>query len=568
MEGCDVISKALKDQGVQYVFGIVGVPVVELAVAFQNAGLTYIGMRNEQAASYAASVIGYLTDRPAVCLTVPGPGLIHALPGMANAQQNCWPLVVISGSYDPHQSGMGAFQEFPQVEAVRLYSKYSVRLETMDSIPFHVEKAVRTSMYGRPGAVYLDVPGYLITQPAGDSISYPPQCPLPPLSYADPRCVEGAVERLSTARKPLVVIGKGAARGGAAAQLRQFIQQTNLPFLPTPMGKGVVSDDNRNCVSAARTKALQEADVILLVGARLNWILHFGQPPRFNKDVTIIHIESCPEELGNCVRSGVLLCGDVQAVIKQILQTLQTRPCVFPDTSQWWTDLRAKKYKNVQVTKQLSADTSLPMSFYVAYDIIIRFLSEETVIVNEGSSTMDIGRTVLPNYLPKHRLDAGTFATMGLGCGYAIAAAIVGREKKEQMFGRVFCIQGDSAFGFSGMEFEVAYRYKLPIVFIIMNNNGIYMGMSEEQAHEHLEGQEYPTPSFPPTYLSANTQYEKMADMFPGTKGFSPRTPRELEGALKEAMKITTGPVIVNVQINPLSQRKPQEFNWLTTSKL
>lgn len=273
-------------------FGIVGIPIVELSMAIQAAGLKYIGMRNEQSACYAAQAIGYLTQKPGVCLVVPGPGLLHCTGGMANAQMNCWPLIVIAGSTFQDHEGIGGFQEYPQVESVRIYCKYAARPPTIASIPTHVEKAVRYATYGRPGVCYLDFPGNVLRASVStDAISEAYACPSPPLSYPDTSCVQKAADLLRNAKRPLVIVGKGAAYARAEQPIRQLIERTNLPVLATPMGKGVVADICEQSVASARTLALQKADVILLLGARFNWILHFGRSPRYAADVKVIQVQ-------------------------------------------------------------------------------------------------------------------------------------------------------------------------------------------------------------------------------------------------------------------------------------
>lgn len=577
-DGATILSEALKEQGVDYVFGIVGIPIIEVGFGVQSAGIQYIGMRNEQAASYAASAIGYLTKRPAVCLVVPGPGLIHALAGMVNAYINCWPMVVIAGSYDQDQGGMGGFQEWPQLESCHSCCKYLARIENLNSIPFHVEKAVRTSIYGRPGPTYLELPGNLVTNRiAANQITQFQRCPDPPLTLADPECVVKATKCLKNATRPLIVIGKGAAYSRAEDELHSLIIRHKLPFLPTPMGKGVLPDDHPFCVAAARSKALKEADVILLVGARLNWILHFGKPPRYSHDVKIIQVDLCPEEMNCNVSSHIMLCGDATSVIKQLNEELMKGSYFFLDSeTPWWKGLREKVDKNIQLNKLQAADKTLPMSFYCAYEEITRFLPRDAFIINEGSSTMDIGRTVLKTYLPRHRLDAGTFGTMGVGCGFSIAAALLSQSTLQPSRGqrsRVVSIQGDSAFGFSGMEIETACRYQLPIVFIIMNNNGIYRGVDKE-AWMDLTETDGLALSIPPTSLLPDSRYNKMAECF-GAKGYHVTTPEELRLVLNEVMitkedeKNGRGlPVIINIAINPSSERRVQEFPWLTRSNL
>ena len=311
VEGFQVVAEALAHHGVEYMFGVVGIPVVEIAIAAQNVGIHYIGMRNEQAAAYAAHAIGYLTGKPGACLVVSGPGLLHTFGGMSNAMVNCWPMIVIGGSSDTDQEGLGAFQEWPQVEAARQYSKYSARPPSLELIPRCVELAFKHSTYGRPGATYVDFPGDLLKRRIlRGSINLGPKTLLPPpVSCPIKYDIERAAQCLKNASKPLVIIGKGANYARAEREVLQLIEEHNLPFLPTPMGKGCVSDSNPHSVASARSMALLEADVILLLGARLNWILHFGRPPRFRRNVKIIQVDLCAEEMHNSKQSNVTLLG-------------------------------------------------------------------------------------------------------------------------------------------------------------------------------------------------------------------------------------------------------------------
>uniref|UniRef100_A0A286XUE7 2-hydroxyacyl-CoA lyase n=1 Tax=Cavia porcellus TaxID=10141 RepID=A0A286XUE7_CAVPO len=456
-------------------------------------------------ASYAASAVGYLTGRPGVCLVVSGPGLIHALGGMANANINCWPLIVIGGSSERNQETMGAFQEFPQ--------------------------AVRISIYGRPGACYVDVPAEFVTfQVNGNSINYKECCLPPPVSMAESSAVCLAVSVIRSAKQPLLVIGKGAAYAHAEGSIRKLVEQCKLPFLPTPMGKGVVPDNHLNCVGAARSRALQLADVIVLFGARLNWILHFGLPPRYQPDVKFIQIDICAEELGNNVKPAVTLLGDINAVTKQ----------------------------------ELASKTSLPMNYYTVFYHVQEQLPKDCFVVSEGANTMDIGRTVLQNYLPRHRLDAGTFGTMGVGLGFAIAAALVAKDRSPGQ--RVVCVEGDSAFGFSGMEMETICRYNLPIIVLVVNNNGIYQGVDADTWKKMVEFQDAATVA-PPMCLLPNSHYEQVMTAF-GGKGYFVQTPEELQKSLKQALEDTANPSLINILIEPQSTRKAQDFHWLTRSNM
>ncbi|XP_025414522.1 2-hydroxyacyl-CoA lyase 1 isoform X2 [Sipha flava] len=452
IDGNNILAQSLKCQGVEFVFGIVGIPVVEFSMALQRVGLKYIGMRNEQAAVYAAQAIGYLTRTPGVCLVVSGPGLLHVTAGMANAQINCWPLLVIAGSCAEDHEGIGGFQECNQVELSRPYCKYSARPPSAVLIPVHVEKAIRYATYGRPGASYLDFPANLLSaQVPEDKVVNKPSVPLPPMIFPDIKNIKLASEDLMNAKSPLVIIGKGAAYGHAEYVVRNFISQFELPFLATPMGKGVVPDDHPLCVASARTYALQNADVVFLLGARLNWILHFGKPPRFNSNVKFIQIDISPEELHNSQQASVAIQADMHAAVDALNVYLVEKKwqCTRKD---WLNQLKEKCLKNKKYVESMMKDTSVPLNYYTVFHHIYDSIPKDCIIVSEGANTMDIGRAVLLNNLPRHRLDAGTFGTMGVGLGFAIAAAIW--CQKYEPGKRVLCIEGDSAFGFSGMEVE------------------------------------------------------------------------------------------------------------------
>ncbi|XP_076057016.1 2-hydroxyacyl-CoA lyase [Oratosquilla oratoria] len=563
IEGAQVLVEALAAQGVEYMFGVVGIPVVEIAVHAQQIGIKYVGMRNEQAACYAAQAIGYLTGRPGACLVVSGPGLLHTIGGLANAQNNGWPVLVIAGASDDDQEGCGGFQECPQVEACRLYCKYAARPPSLESIPYHVAKAVKNTIFGRPGAAYLDLPGNYIRGCISQSaVQDFPRCPSPPLTYADPKDVENAVSIMSTAVCPLIVVGKGAAYAHAEKEVTALVEKLGFPFLPTPMGKGVLSDTHPLCVASARSKALQEADVVLLLGARLNWMLHFGKPPRFSQNVKFIQVDICPEEFHNSMPTTVSLHGDLKAVCSQLSQS--ARNTHFSPRSSWWRTLKGKCESNKETSMEMAHDTSEPLNYYAVFHHLQQVLPQDAIIVSEGANTMDIGRTFLLNRLPRHRLDAGTFGTMGVGLGFGIAAALYCRDYTPGK--RVICVEGDSAFGFSGMELETVYRYQLPIVFIIVNNNGIYGGLDEELFNEIQSGMDTLIAT-PPTSLLPSVHYERMAHLF-NRKGFFCTSITDLEKAVVSSLEDTKNASIINVMINPMAQRKAQDFDWLTRSKI
>lgn len=534
VDGATVIARCLRQQGIEHMFGVLGVPVFGIARRAEKEGVRFYAFRNEQAASYAAGAAGYLTGRPGICLAVSGPGMIHAVAGLANAWSNCWPMILIGGANDSYQNGQGAFQEAPQMDVARPFVKYAARPDSIKRIPFFFGQAVRQTLYGRPGAAYLELPADLINGEVDeDEVDFGAPVGEAPRPPANEHSIEEALNVLASAKNPLVIVGKGAAYARAEQEVRQFLETTQLPFLPTPMGKGVVPDSSPLSVAGARSFALKNADAILLLGTRLNWILHFGAPPRFNPDVRIIQAEIEPEEIGNNLPAEVGLVGDIKTIVGQLNTHLQQHPWQYDTETLWRTELMEKVQQNQQTVKLLLSDDKVPMGYYRALREIRDNIPSNAIIVSEGSNTMDIGRTVLPNFEARHRLDAGTFGTMGVGLGFAIAAAVTEPNKK------VIAVEGDSAFGFSGMEVEVACRFGLPIIFIIFNNN---MG----------GGQRY----------VEDARYEKIIEAFGGT-GYYVRTPDELRVSLRGALA-NEMPSIINVVIDPESNRKPQEFAWLT----
>jgi 2-hydroxyacyl-CoA lyase 1 len=548
IDGASIIARELKKQGVEHVFGIVGIPVQPIAGACQKLGIKFYGMRNEQAASYAAQAAGYLLGRPQVCLAVSGPGMIHAIAGLANAWSNAWPMLLLGGAPDISQNGMGSFQEAPQVEAARPFTKYAHQVDRVDRIPFYIEQAVRFSIYGRPGASYLDLPGDIITgKVEEDSVVAGRRVPEPPRTLADPVSVERTLEVLKGAERPLVVVGKGMAWSRAEHEVREFIDKTQLPFLASPMGKGVVPDDHPLSVAAARTYALQNTDVVLLMGARLNWIMHFGLPPRWSDNVKVIQMDIEPEEIGNNVPAEVALVGDGKGIVTQLNTALDENPWQFSGENLWRSGLRNKLETNLANTEPMLNSEETPMGYYRVLKEIRDVLPRDAIVSAEGASTMDISRQVINNYEPRTRLDAGSFGTMGVGLGFAIAAqaCFPGR--------RVIDIEGDSAFGFSGMEVETACRYKLPITFIIINNNGV--GGGPEQLDSN------PLTARPGAY-TPNAHYEKVIEAF-GGNGYFVRTPEELKRAIAQSFD-SDMPSVINVMIDIRAGRRPQEFAWLT----
>jgi 2-hydroxyacyl-CoA lyase 1 len=547
VDGATLIARSLKQQGIDHLFGVVGFPITAIAAAAQKEGIAYLGMRNEQSAAYAAGAYGYLTGRPGACVTVTGPGVVHGLAGLANAQQNCWPMILIGGASESYRGGMGAFQEERQVLIASPFCKFAHAIETVHRIPYYVEMATRQAIYGRPGATYLDMPDDIIRGTCElDKAIQVERAPEPPRMVAPGENVEAALDLLERAQRPLVLVGKGMAWSRAEDEVRAFIERTQVPFVRSPMGKGVLPDDHPLSAGAARTLALQQADVIFLMGARLNWIFHFGLPPRFAKDVKVIQLDIAPEEIGHNKATEVALVGDGKAIIGQLNKALLNRQWFHPKDTPWRQALSKKAAENAATIKPQIDDDAAPAGYYRALRDVAAWMPKDAILSAEGAGTMDIGLTQLPSFKARSVLNAGTYGTMGVGLGQAIAACVAEPNRP------VVHLSGDSAIGFSGMEMETLVRYNLPAKIVVLNNGGIGPGMPEIPQD--------PMFNLKPNALIYGARYDKVMEAF-GGKGLFVEDPKHIRGALDEAMKFS-GPALVNVVLSQGSARKPQQFAW------
>lgn len=563
--GATLVANTLHQLGVRVIFGLVGIPVVQIAEEATALGIRFIAFRNEQAASYAATAYGYLTGKPGVCLVVGGPGVLHAMAGIGSSSANAFPMLLLAGSCETNLVTRGAFQELDAVSLLTPHTKTSIRA-TKDSISTALTDAYRVSCYGRAGTGFVDLPADVIRGEGNQQSTC--LVPAPPRAGADPEQMARVAELFKTASAPLIIIGKGAAYARAEATIRMLVDQTNIPFLPTPMGKGVLPDSHPLNASSARSAALKHADVVLLLGARLNWILHFGDEPKWNANVKFVQVDSSAEEIGHNNHSSTErgLVGDVQVVTTQLTAALQG----------WRYDLsspyvavtiRQSREKNESNATKAAKRYSEPMNYHGVFDVIKNTLHRlsptedgNIVYVSEGANTMDISRSIFTVEHPRLRLDAGTHATMGVGLGYAIAAHCAynfpnpegnAGASRAATRKKIVCLEGDSAFGFSMAEVETMARYRMDVLIFVLNNGGIYHGDCTE-ADEWLRLQAATTDGaaaggLRSTSLGWSVGYEKMADMC-GGKGFLVRTAEELERATEEGFKADV-PVVINIII-------------------
>jgi oxalyl-CoA decarboxylase len=533
------VIDALKLNGIDTIFGLPGIPITDLTRLAQAAGMRVISFRHEQHAGNAAAAAGFLTQKPGICLTVSAPGFLNGLTALANATVNCFPMILISGSSEREIVDLqqGDYEEMDQLNMAKPFCKAAYRVLHAQDVGIGIARAIRSALSGRPGGVYLDLPAKLLSQvmdaEAGAKSLVKVIDPAPRQIPA-PDAVQRALEVLKSAKRPLILLGKGAAYAQADAQIRALIEKTGIPYLPMSMAKGLLPDTHEQSAAAARSYVLAEADVVLLIGARLNWLLSHGKGKTWGAPNTkqFIQIDISPTEIDSNVPIAAPLIGDIGSCVSALLQGISAgwvKPPV-----QWTGTIAERKDKNLSKMAATLAQSTSPMNFHGALGAIRDVVKArpDAIVVNEGANTLDFARSIVDMYEPRQRLDCGTWGIMGIGMGFAIAAAVTTGKP-------VIAIEGDSAFGFSGMEVETICRYGLPVCVVVFNNNGVYKGTDVNPT-----GSGDPAP----TVFVKDSRYDLLMQAF-GGKGVTARTPDELKLALQEA--VTSGtPTLINAVID------------------
>lgn len=535
-DGFHLVIEALRLNGIETIYGVAGIPITDLARLAQQEGLHYFGFRHEQSAGHAAAIAGYLTQKPGVCLTVSGPGFLNGLVALANATTNCFPMILLSGSSDRAIVDLeqGDYEELDQMTAAKPFAKASFRVNRPEDIGIGVARAVRAAVSGRPGGVYLDLTAAALSAvldaDAGQKSLVKVVDPAP-AQMPSALAVQRAIQLLSVAQRPLIILGKGAAYAQADSAIRSFIERTHIPFLPMSMAKGLLPDAHPLSVAAARSYAIGHADVVMLVGARLNWLLSHGKGPLWSEDTQYIQLDIAATEMDSNRPIQAPVVGDIHSSMEALVAALEDYP--IGARREWLEALHQQKQKNIaRMAARLAADPR-PMNFSSALGAVRAVLQEHSgvYVVNEGANALDFARNIIDMQDPRMRLDSGTWGIMGIGMGYAVGAATA-------RGGIVLAIEGDSAFGFSGMELETICRYRLPVVVLVMNNGGIYRGDV---------GNGPPSP----TGFVAGARYDRLIEAF-GGQGYHVEDPQALMQALQEALAARR-PALINCVIDPLA---------------
>jgi oxalyl-CoA decarboxylase len=539
-DGFHLVIDALKLNGIDTIYGVPGIPITDLGRMAQAAGMRLISFRHEQSAGNAAAIAGFLTKKPGICLTVSAPGFLNGLTALANATTNCFPMILISGSSEREIVDLqqGDYEEMDQLAIAKPLCKAAFRVLHAADIGIGVARAIRAAVSGRPGGVYLDLPGKLLSQvmdaEAGAKSLVKVIDPAPAQLPA-PAAVQRALDVLKSAKRPLIVLGKGAAYAQADDAIRALVEKSGIPFLPMSMAKGLLPDTHPQCAGAARSTVLKDSDVVMLIGARLNWLLSHGKGKAWGEPHSkkFIQIDIEPKEMDSNIEIAAPLVGDIGSCVSALLEGMDGKWPAPP--ADWVGAINAKKEANIAKMAPKLMKNTAPMDFHGALGALRTVIKErpDAILVNEGANTLDLARGVIDMYKPRKRLDVGTWGVMGIGMGFAVAAAI-------ETGNPVLAVEGDSAFGFSGMEVETICRYNLPVCIVVFNNNGIYRGTDVN-----------PTGGSDPatTVFVEDARYDKMMEAFGGV-GVHVTTPDELKRAVDAAMN-SGKPTLINAVIDP-----------------
>ena len=538
-DGFHLIIDALKLNGLNTIYGVPGIPISDFARMAQAAGIRVISFRHEQHAGNAAAIAGFLTKKPGICLTVSAPGFLNGLTALANATTNCFPMIQISGSSEREVVDLqqGDYEEMDQLAIAKPLCKAAFRVLHAADIGIGVARAIRAAVSGRPGGVYLDLLAKLFGQvmdaEAGAKSLVKVIDPAPAQIPA-PASVKRALDVLKSAKRPLIILGKGAAYAQADDAIRSLVEKSGIPFLPMSMAKGLLPDTHSQCAGAARSTVLKDSDVVMLIGARLNWLLSHGKGKSWgDAPKKFIQIDIEPKEMDSNVEIVAPLVGDIGSCVSALLEGMDAKWPAPP--ADWVNAVKTKKDDNIAKMAPRLMNNNSPMDYHGALGALRTVIKErpDAILVNEGANTLDLARGIIDMYQPRKRLDVGTWGVMGIGMGFAIAAAI-------ETGNPVLAVEGDSAFGFSGMEVETICRYNLPVCVVIFNNNGIYRGTDVNPTG---------SPDVAPMVFVKDARYDKMMEAFGGV-GVNATTPDELKRAVNKAMD-SGKPTLINAVIDP-----------------
>src|ERR1700739_1699211 len=351
IDGFKLVIEALKLNGLDTIYGVPGIPITDFGRMAQAAGIRVLSFRHEQNAGYAASIAGFLTKKPGVCLTVSAPGFLNGLNALAHATTNCFPMILISGSSEREIVDLqqGDYEEMNQLAIANPLCKAPFRVLHAQDIGIGLARAIRAAVSGRPGGVYLDLPaklfGQVMNAEAGQK-SLGKVIDAAPAQIPAPASVKRALEVLKSAKRPLIILGKGAAYAQADDAIKNFVEKSGAPFLPMSMAKGLLPDLHPQCAGAARSTVLKDADVVMLIGARLNWLLSHGKGKTWgDAPKKFIQVDIEPKEMDSNVEIVAPVVGDIGSCVSALLDAMGSNWTAAP--TEWIATVTKKRDENV-----------------------------------------------------------------------------------------------------------------------------------------------------------------------------------------------------------------------------
>ena len=537
INGGQITARQLKAAGVDTLFAVVAGPMIEVLAGAQEEGLRVVGCRHEESAAFMASAWGYALRKPGVVVTGSGPGMTNAVTPMYAATEGGMPLVVLGGSTHAALRGWGGFQEGDQLAFAAPGCKWTRQVDRSERIAELLYLALGRAIGGRPGAVYLDYPAEVVARRIPEEhAGLRTRVPEIARPHADPAAIERIAEMLALAERPLVIAGKGAAWADAGEAFERLVD-LGLPYVTSPMARGLIPDDHPHFANAARGAALQRADAILMIGGRFNWIFQFGRAPRYDANVRIAQIDLEAGELFSAADVEIGVVADAAAATGQLVEVLTGRRLASSGGG-WLEELREVRARNETRLAARMESADVPIDPYRLVRELRDVMPRESSLSLDGEIIMGIGRAVLPSYRTRSRFNAGTTACIGTGVPYAIGAKLARPE-----FPSV-ALLGDYAFGAAAMEIETAARVGANVVFVVANNEGI----AGHLLQDHLL-----PPGSPPIASLLPAGYEKMAEMVGGHAELVER-PEQLRPAFERALAADR-PSLVHVRVDPKAAR-------------
>ncbi len=544
--GAQLVAQALKRHGVDTFFFVMGAPMTVSEKACLDLGMRGIDVRHEQAAAMMAHAYARVSNRPGVCMACSGPGALNFGTGLANALVDCAPVVALGGASAINEYGRGAFQEFDQLAAMKPLVKWAERVYETRRIPELIDFAFRHAQSGKPGPVYLDLPAdVLIGSVEEDKVVWPtlPVDGTRGRPLGDVGLIERAIKILAEAERPVVISGSGVLWSDAAEAFQAWVEQTGMPFYTTPQGRGVVPEDHELCFPVARSTALREADAVLVVGTRLNYVFSHGLPPRFHPKARLIRIDIDPGEIAVTPQVELGIVGDARAVLGQLSHAAAGR--IDPKRGAAWRAHLAQidKEKAPALEAQMATD-QMPIHPLRLCKEIRDFLPRDAILAVDGQEILNYGRQSIPTYVARHRLNSGPFGTMGVGLPFGLGAKAA---KPDAM---VLVLHGDGSFGLNGMELDTAARHNLPVLVVISLNGGWTADPKREKAGREL----------------GYTRFDQMAESL-GCHGEWVEKPEDIRPALERAAAALKAgrPALVNVVTDFAARAQTLKFSQTST---